>query len=141
MVKHAQRIELNCFCGMVDRRNAFSLISSRDHRQRSSPSRIFDMPPAGFEPVQNLSSGLIEWSAVANCWRIVWLWLTILCCWRLKGSEVFLKFAPGKMSGAYPYPNPITFLSGFFQHIWKSCNWKKALFLSFFLFSLDYIIV
>ena len=32
--------ELNCFCGMVDRRKTFSLISSRDHCQRSSPSRI-----------------------------------------------------------------------------------------------------
>ena len=42
------------FCGMVDRRKAFSLISSRDHCQRSSPSR------AGFEPAQNLSSGLVE---------------------------------------------------------------------------------
>ena len=28
------------FCGMVDQRKAFSLISSRDHCQRSSPSRI-----------------------------------------------------------------------------------------------------
>ena len=33
---------MNCFCGMVDRRKAFSLISSRDHCQRSSRSRIFD---------------------------------------------------------------------------------------------------
>ena len=39
-----------------------SLISSRDHCQRSSPSRISDMPRAGFEPVQNLSSGFDEWS-------------------------------------------------------------------------------
>ena len=133
---------MHYFCGMVDRRKAFSLISSRDHRQRSSPSRISDMPRAGFEPVQKLSSGLVEWSCtVANCWRIVWLWLTILCCWRLKDSDVFLKFAPGKMSGAYLYPNPITFLPGFFQYLWKTCNWKKVLFLSFFLFSLDYIII
>ena len=29
--------ELNCFCGMVDQRKTFSLISSRDHCQRSSP--------------------------------------------------------------------------------------------------------
>ena len=36
--------DLNCFCGMVDRRKAFSLISSRDHCQRSSPSRISDTP-------------------------------------------------------------------------------------------------
>ena len=53
---------INCFCGMVDRRKAFSLISSRDHCQRSSPSRISDMPRAGFEPAQGLSSGLLEWS-------------------------------------------------------------------------------
>ena len=52
----------NCFCGIVDQRKAFSLISSRDHCQRSSPSRISDMPQAGFQPAQNLSSGLVEWS-------------------------------------------------------------------------------
>ena len=56
---------MNCFCGMVDRRKAFSLISSRDHCQRSSPSRISDMPREGFEPVQNLSLGLVEWSCAA----------------------------------------------------------------------------
>ena len=37
----------------------FSLISSRDHCQRSSPSRISD---TGFGLAQNLSSGLVEWS-------------------------------------------------------------------------------
>ena len=42
---------MNCFCSMVDRRKAFSLISSQDHCQRSSPSRISDTPRAGFEPV------------------------------------------------------------------------------------------
>ena len=47
---------------MVNRRKAFSLISSRDHCQRSSPSRISDTPRAGFEPAQNLSSGFVEWS-------------------------------------------------------------------------------
>ena len=31
---------MNCFCGMVDRQKAFSLISSWDHCQRSSPSWI-----------------------------------------------------------------------------------------------------
>ena len=35
---------MNCFCGMADRRKAFSLISSREHCQRSSPSRISDKP-------------------------------------------------------------------------------------------------
>ena len=53
---------VNCFYGIVDRRKSFSLISSRDHCQRSSPSRISDTPRAGFEPAQSLSSGLIEWS-------------------------------------------------------------------------------
>ena len=51
---------MNCSCGMVDRRKAFSLISSRDRCQRFSPSRISDTPRAGFEPAQNLSSGLVE---------------------------------------------------------------------------------
>ena len=53
---------MNCFCGMVDRRKVISLISSRDHCQRSSLSRISDTPRVGFEPAQNLSSGLVEWS-------------------------------------------------------------------------------
>ena len=45
---------INCFCGMVDRRKAFSLISIRDYCQRSSPSRTSDTPRAGFESAQNL---------------------------------------------------------------------------------------
>ena len=53
---------MNCFCGMVDWRKEFSLISSWDHCQRSSPLQISDTPRAEFEPVQNLSSGLVEWS-------------------------------------------------------------------------------
>ena len=40
---------------MVARQKAFSLISSWDHCQRSTPSQIFDMSWAEFEPVQNLS--------------------------------------------------------------------------------------
>ena len=53
---------LICFCGMVDWRKAFSLISNRDHCQRPSPTRISDTPRTGFEPAQNLSSDLVEWS-------------------------------------------------------------------------------
>ena len=53
---------MNCFCGKVDRRKAFSLISSQDHCQRFSPSWISDTPRAEFEPEQNLSSGLVEWT-------------------------------------------------------------------------------
>ena len=37
---------MSCFCGMVDRQKAFSLISN--------------MLPSGFEPAQNLSLDLIE---------------------------------------------------------------------------------
>ena len=55
---------INCFCGMVDLRKAFSLISSQDHCQRSWPLWISDMPRAGFAPAQNLSSGLVEWNCV-----------------------------------------------------------------------------
>ena len=53
---------LNYFCAMVDWQKAFSLISSRDHCQRSSPLRISDSPQARFEPAQNLSLSLVEWS-------------------------------------------------------------------------------
>ena len=53
---------INFFCCLVDRRKAFSLISSQDHCQRSPLSRIFDTPRAGLEPTQNLCSGLVEWS-------------------------------------------------------------------------------
>ena len=69
---------MDCFCGMVDWRKAFSLISSRDHRQRSSPLRIFDTSKAGFEPAQNLSLGLVEWScAVAITTTPRWTTITI----------------------------------------------------------------
>ena len=43
----------------------FSLISSQDYCQRSSPSWISGMSPGGFEPAQYLSSGLVEWSCAA----------------------------------------------------------------------------
>ena len=73
---------INCFCGMVDRRKVFSLISSRDHCQRSSPSRISDTPRAGFEPVQNLGSGSVEW----NC--AVVITTTLRCHWFPKISSI-----------------------------------------------------
>ena len=40
---------MNCFCGMIDRRKAFSLISSWDHSQ-TSQLQISDTLQAGFEP-------------------------------------------------------------------------------------------
>ena len=48
---------INCFCGMVDQRKAFSLISRPDDCQRFSPLEISDTPRAGIELSQNLSSG------------------------------------------------------------------------------------
>ena len=57
---------MNCFCCMVDQWKAFSLVSSRDQCQRSWPSRISDSLLAGFGPVQNVSSGFVEWS-----WAVV----------------------------------------------------------------------
>ena len=53
---------MDCFCGMGDLRKAFSLISSQDHCQRSSLSRISDTQGAGFEPSENMRTGLVEWS-------------------------------------------------------------------------------
>ena len=53
MIMMMMMMMINCFCGMIDLRKAFSLISSRDYCQRSSPSRISDSPGAGFEPAQN----------------------------------------------------------------------------------------
>ena len=45
---------------MVDPRKRFGHFSSGDHCQRTSPSRISNRPREGFEPVQNLSSGVVE---------------------------------------------------------------------------------
>ena len=76
---------MNCFCGMVDRQKAFSLISSRDHCQRSSPSRISDTPRAGFEPTQNLSSDLVELSSavvITTILRYHWRCHVITFCFK-----------------------------------------------------------
>ena len=53
------------FFGMVARRKVFHLISSRDHCQRSSASRISDTPRAGFELAQKLRLGFAEWCCAA----------------------------------------------------------------------------
>ena len=46
-------------CDIIDGLKALSLISSRDHCQRSSPSQVSDTLQAGFEPAQNLSPGFV----------------------------------------------------------------------------------
>ena len=53
---------MDCFYGMVDQRKAFSVMSNRNYRQRSSPSRISATPQVGFRPVQDMSSDFDEWS-------------------------------------------------------------------------------
>ena len=72
VISNPRVMMMNCFCGMVDRRKAFSLISSPDHCQRSSPSWIFDTPRAGFEPESNLSSVLVEWSCAVVITTTPW---------------------------------------------------------------------
>ena len=49
---------------MADQRKALSLISRRDICQRLLPLQISDTPGTGFQPAQNLSSGLVEWRCV-----------------------------------------------------------------------------
>lgn len=51
-----------CCYDMVDGWKVFSLISSHGYCQRSSLLQIFHMLGAGFKPVQNMSSGFLEWS-------------------------------------------------------------------------------
>ena len=48
MMMMMMKMVMNCFCGMVDRRKVFSLISSRYHCRRFSPSRMSNTPRAGF---------------------------------------------------------------------------------------------
>ena len=63
---------MNYFCGMVDQRKMFSLISSQDHRQRFSPLQISNTPQVGFEPARNLSSSFVEWSCVVVITTAPW---------------------------------------------------------------------
>ena len=56
MAREFQGYDDELFCRMVDLLKEFTIISSRDHCQRSSLSRIPDTPRTGFEAEQNLSS-------------------------------------------------------------------------------------
>ena len=56
--------ELLLWHGWVTKDVTFIIISSRDHCQRSTSSRMSDTPQSGIEVAQNLSSGLNEWSCV-----------------------------------------------------------------------------
>ena len=48
------------FCGMVVTDERRLALFPAGTIVRSSPLRISDMPRAGYEPAQNLSSGLVE---------------------------------------------------------------------------------
>ena len=54
------------FCGMINRWKEFSLISSRDHFQRLSSSKISDNPRAGFELARTWVQALLN--EVAQKW-------------------------------------------------------------------------
>ena len=56
------KMMMNCFCCMIGQQKGFSIISSWEHCQRSSPKGISDTLWAGFEPTHNLSLILVEWS-------------------------------------------------------------------------------
>ena len=47
---------VNCFCGMVTDKRCLALFTVRP---------FSDAPLPGFEPTQNLNSGLVEWSCAA----------------------------------------------------------------------------
>ena len=67
---------MNCFCGMTDQQKVFSLISICENCQRSYKSGISDTLRAGFEPVENLSSGLLRvynpaYIDLSECWLLI----------------------------------------------------------------------
>ena len=55
-------IMMNCFCGMIDQGKVCSLLRPLPEILTITFLMPQNMPRAGFEPVQNLSSGLVEWS-------------------------------------------------------------------------------
>ena len=78
---------MNSLCGMVDQRKVLSLISSRDHCQRSSPSRISDTSRAGFELAENLSSGIVERSKIKDYQRVIVIIITVI--YHLANLEIY----------------------------------------------------
>ena len=69
---------MNCFCKMVEKRKAFSIISSWDHCQRFSPLFISKVLWVGFEPANNLNSGFFEGSCAEVIYMIFIYYIYIL---------------------------------------------------------------
>ena len=103
---------INCFYGVVDRQKAFSIISSQGHCQWSSPSRISNTLRAGFEPTQNLSSGLVEWSCtvvITTAPRRHLRWLILIV------QELTLT----NLIGSVTWVLLLVKLAVFQKHLWK----------------------
>ena len=102
----AVMIVKNFFCGMVDQRMVFSLISNRDHCQRISPSRISNTPRAGFISVQNVGSVFVESSCavkIITTSHSFWLIFCIICInFTLSSINIFLsKIKTSPETGQY----------------------------------------
>ena len=122
---------INCFCGMVDWRMAFSLISSQDHCQRYSPSRISNMQRAGSEPPQKLSSGLVEWSCAVVITTAPQRHVNLVI--RILSKKTFFIKQESRTGWLVPYYHfnylnkfltnpPIFFYFKYFQEIWVRDN-------------------
>ena len=100
---------INYFYGMVDQRKAFGLLSSRDHCQRSSSLWISNMPQAGFEPAQNLSSAFVEWSCAL---------MITTTSWRAT-STMILRYCSSTRNWSYPsFHQSATLTSKFY--LWEA---------------------
>ena len=114
---------MNCYCGMVDRRKAFSLISSRDHCQRSSSSRISDTPRAGFEPAQNLNTPISHISFFQFKYRYYFET-------PLKNPAIIINLKPLKSLKVFTCTCDASFFiltsPPFFSNNVKTCSWTKG---------------
>ena len=65
MMKMMMMDDDELFCGIADRRTEFIALFPDETSQRSSSFPTSKTPWAGFEPAQNPSSSLVEWSCAA----------------------------------------------------------------------------
>ena len=83
VIRGGDDADYELFCVMLDWLKVFSLISSWDHFLRSSSLRIPDTLHAGYEPVQTLSSGLVDWSCALVITTTLWChWQSYSSGWR-----------------------------------------------------------
>ena len=83
VIRGGDDADYELFCVMLDWLKVFSLISSWDHFLRSSSLRIPDTLHAGYESVQTLSSGLVDWSCALVITTTLWChWQSYSSGWR-----------------------------------------------------------